>query len=320
MHQMVNKSSFISSFKKLSLFIVIFLIIGEVFIRIDIYLSIKAKNNIIEVKDIKLTAKDSNAKIMVLGDSFIYGGGINSEKKASNELANTKNIPVADLSRPSNNTVDNYNTFMNYIDSINPEMVVLGYHINDITGGVTEDKLSRKGHQSEELPEHNTQVKKNESSLKSLIKKVYRSWKSLEYISSNLQNSLKVNYGLILPGGEQYQISKELYKKDSPDWVLTQKLIEEIQKNCDDHGIKFLILVFTDFNTIGSNAINEFPISTFTKFCISKDIQYIDTRQLFKSYKINDLVISKYDGHPNEMVHRIIADNIYSFYKTNVPN
>ena len=320
---MVSKNLFTSNFKKIGLFLFLFLVIGELFIRVDIYLSMLSKENIIEVKEVSLSKEHSKAKIMVLGDSFIYGGGLSSDKKVSSRLMQTKNIEVADLSRPSNNTIDNYNTFNTYIDSIKPELVVLGYHVNDVLGGISMDKVNLLTGNEDAQPVNDIkelQVEKKESSAKALVKAIYKSWKSLGFVSSNLQNTLKVNYGILTPGGDQYKISNELYLDNSKDWQTSMQLLAKIKADCDQRDIQFVILLFTDFNTLKSNTIHKKPLNALTTFCTKENISCINTREIFIDSPINDLVISRYDGHANEKVHNILADTIYNYYKKVVPN
>ena len=112
----------------------LFLIIGESLIRLDIAFNLLnnqprkinielEQTHLLKNVDQKLFKPDSlQFRVLVLGDSYIHGGGIESSKKFSkilskllNENSNSRQeFLVLDVSRPSNNSLDNYNSFIHY--------------------------------------------------------------------------------------------------------------------------------------------------------------------------------------------------------------
>jgi len=131
-------------------FILILLTVGELLLRFDKNYDLLGRNEkeviAVEMEDSEIRKKveaktfelDSNQlRILVLGDSYIYGGGIDPQKKFSRTLSTSlekkqEQTYVLDVSKPANNTIDNYNAFKYYYDLFQPQIVFWAYNINDI--------------------------------------------------------------------------------------------------------------------------------------------------------------------------------------------
>ena len=115
----------------------LFFLVGELIIRIDLkYDLLNNKPGIIEVKieasELKNNVEQGNfipnsnqTRILIIGDSYIHGGGISSEDKFSKKLSALlkEDALILDVSRPSNSTLDNYNSFMFYQEKFKPHFV-----------------------------------------------------------------------------------------------------------------------------------------------------------------------------------------------------
>jgi hypothetical protein len=52
-------------------------------------------------------------------------------------------------------------------------------------------------------------------------------------------------------------------------------------------------------------------------FTSHTDVFYIDAKNtIYKNFSPRDLEVSKYDGHPNERAHRILADSLIAAMPT----
>ena len=79
---------------------------------------------------------------MVLGDSYIHGGGIEFEnnfsqqlkKMFSNETLGFDKVWVLDVSKSSANNLDNNMIYFQFVEKFKPDIVILGYNYNDIEG------------------------------------------------------------------------------------------------------------------------------------------------------------------------------------------
>ena len=101
----------------------LFLLVGELIIRIDLEYDILNNSPYkieVKIEESELRNKiekgnfipnPNQTRILIIGDSYINGGGIPIEKRFSKRLSNLlkEETLILDISRPSNSTLDNYN-------------------------------------------------------------------------------------------------------------------------------------------------------------------------------------------------------------------
>ena len=95
-----------------------------------------------EINQGNFVTKPNQIRILIIGDSYIYGGGIAPSDKFSERLSlllkksnpSEKEILILDASKPSNNTLDNYNSFLYYENKFKPHFIFWAYNFNDILG------------------------------------------------------------------------------------------------------------------------------------------------------------------------------------------
>jgi hypothetical protein len=95
-------------------------------------------------------------------------------------------------------------------------------------------------------------------------------------------------------------------------------LIDELNQSVRDDGGTLLIVVFPllyDFEKYRFGSIHE-KIETF---CKDHGILHLDLFPSFSRYKAEYLWANPTDHHPNEIAHRIAADEIYDFIEETLP-
>ena len=128
---------------------------GEIMIRFDESLTPFVENRVVKIAtDIELTPEynmvkndkfifnENDLRIMVIGDSYIHGGGIDFEdnfsqqlKKMFETLESKRNKTwILDVSKSSSNNLDNNQTYFYFKDKFRPNILILGYNLNDIEG------------------------------------------------------------------------------------------------------------------------------------------------------------------------------------------
>jgi len=142
--------------KNIFLYLFIFILIGELMIRFDESFMIMEENRIVKIStDIELTPEyqllrndsltidQNDLRIMVIGDSYIHGGGIEFKDNFSQQLKKllkstnlNNNIWVLDVSKSSSNNLDNHTTYFQFKNKFKPNIVILGYNINDVDGNL----------------------------------------------------------------------------------------------------------------------------------------------------------------------------------------
>ncbi len=227
---------------RLVLYCCLFFAVGESLIRID--MAFDLLDNAPKIIDIKIEesslinkinggsfVKDSSQiRILVLGDSYIYGGGIDPANKFSKKLSmllknndfSENEILVLDVSRPSNNTLDNYNAFLYYQKRFEPQFVFWAYNFNDVLGPMELDK--KVSHETKEKKSPPKRVSKKRVGLKSIVKQLYSFSELTRYLSAKVQKELKIK-GIIPPGGDFHYLTKEAYLQTSKKWKNTQKAL-----------------------------------------------------------------------------------------------
>src|SRR5438045_2449469 len=134
-------------FKKIGLCILLFMIIGEVMVRFDEKFNLLEDSKVVKVPtDLNITPEytllkkngidtaGNNLRIMVLGDSYIHGAGIEFKDNFTQQLkgmlknSNSKfdSIYVLDLSKPSSNSFDNEQAYAQFEKQYKPNIVILG--------------------------------------------------------------------------------------------------------------------------------------------------------------------------------------------------
>ena len=268
---------------------------------------------------------DSSLRIMVLGDSYIYGGGIDFNKNFSHDLktllkksrfTSGKKVYVLDVSRPNNNNLDNYNTYFMYVRKFKPQTVILGYNLNDIKDNLEQNQRdtlpSQKGM---DLP-----VKSEEK--KNVLQRSYNfMWNSeiLKFISKNFYNYLK-SKGIIIPKtGFDEKISA--YALNKPSWVRSKSLLTEMFEDANKQRIQYVVLLMPEIemlqypklfhttDTVIENYLKPFPNVTF-----------VNGRDIFKGQPSEKYRLSKYDGHPNELGHMFMAKYMDDIFENKKPN
>ena len=313
----------------------LFLIIGESLIRLDKRfdllkmgpkkISIKLEQtDLLKNVDQHLFETDSlQFRILVLGDSYIHGGGIASSDKFSKKLSlklnknnnSGRQYIILDVSKPSNNTLDNYNSFIHYNQIFKPHLVFWAYNFNDILGGLDAKHIvSYESGLSKPVPKRTV---KEISELKRWAKKVYSVSELLRYLSANIQKEFKVN-GIVLPIGDFYYLTKRAYSKSSNDWKKTQRFLSEVSQICQSNQTEFLLYKMPEFNLLDETHLFTEINESLQNFCDSnKSITYINGDEDFRGLNENDFKLSKYDGHPNANAHFHITNTVFEQIKTN---
>lgn len=305
-------------------FILIFLLVGEVLVRIDQSFDVlneKPKVAIAFQESVLkkqldtnvFTLKEDQIRIMVLGDSFFFGAGIHPKFKISNVIKEklesffNQEVLVLDLSRPSNNTLDNYTFFRHYSEIFKPNYVILGYNFNDILGDLTLEKSQLKLENKTNIQPNLVTIKKD-NSLKALSKKIYNTSELTRFLSKKIQKELKLR-GYVLPFGEFYSLTHSFYAENGKRWQESAKIFDNMIAQCQKNNINFLIYNLPEFNLLKNKDLFVNVNSTINGYFKDKEgIIFINDISDFKDE--DNYMISKYDGHPNKKAHEVISKRI----------
>jgi hypothetical protein len=320
-------------YKKIIFSAILFMLIGELFIRFDEEFKLLEDNRVVKVatslaitpeynliKDNAINLNGNNLRVMVLGDSYIHGAGIEFKDNFSQQLkvllknSNSKfdDIYVLDLSKPSCNTFDNSQTYFQFADKFKPNVVILGYNYNDIDGNL-DKQMTAKGIDSFATANFTSKDNQSQSFAKKVYDIIYQS-SFVHYVMTNLNTQLK-SYGIVLPNSE-FSVKMNAYPGNDKNWIQSKKILQEFIEETKNSNTKLIVLKFPEINLI------EYP-QLFTKadtvikgfFTSFPSVNYINGSDIFKGESSKDYILSKYDGHPNEKAHKKLATNIFSILK-----
>jgi lysophospholipase L1-like esterase len=317
--------------KKIILCAAIFVITGELLIRFDERFKLMESTQVVKistsleitpefemVKNNSINMQGNNFRVMVIGDSYIHGGGIEFSNNFSQRLkvmlkkanAGFDDVYVLDVSKASSNNFDNNQTYFQFVDKFRPQLVILGYNYNDVMGNLDKQRAAGDIENFEKL-------EASSSEKRTFIKKVYDflyQSSFIQYTLSNLHTQLKAR-GIIFPNSA-FSIILRSYYEDQPNWIKSRELLREMMNDAKQKDIQFLVLKFPEINLL------EYP-KLFTRtddtlrhfFSQLPEVKYVDGLDIFKGERSKDNILSKYDGHPNERAHKKMAENIFGVIK-----
>ena len=323
-------------FKKIGLCILLFMVIGEVMVRFDEKFNLLEDSKVVKVPtDLNITPEytllkkngidtaGNNLRIMVLGDSYIHGAGIEFKDNFTQQLkgmlknSNSKfdSIYVLDLSKPSSNSFDNEQAYAQFEKQYKPNIVILGYNYNDIDGQLDKQK-TLGGIDSFAKADFTSKENQSQSFAKKIYDIIYQS-RFVHLVMTNLNSELKT-YGIIFPGSE-FAVKMNSYPENSQSWIKSKIILKDFIEETKARNTQLVVLKFPEINLI------EYP-QLFSKadaaikgfFTSFPSVDYVDGADFFKGEKSKAYILSKYDGHPNEKAHKKLAEGIFSLIKNNI--
>ena len=317
---------------KIFISILLFLLVGELFIRIDkkyqflssnhevkIATTVEVTQEFISVNNNSINFAGKNLRIMVLGDSYIHGGGVKFTDNFSQQLKYIliKNniyfdsILILDISRPSSNSLDNTEAYFQFVDKFKPHIVILGYNYNDVLGNLEKTKNTDS---TQNFAKSKTNSNKSKSSAQKLYDVLFKS-ELLRYVLGNSNTELKA-HGIIIPNTEFGNIMTA-YTKNKPNWQKSKLLLNEMFTDAKNKNIEFLTLKFPEMNLLQYPSLFKSVDDTIKKYFNGINAtHYINITDIFKGESATTYLLSKYDGHPNELAHTKIAKFVFDSLKT----
>ena len=246
-------------------------------------------------------------RILVLGDSFTFGSGVKFKEQLYTAILEDK-LNSAGISAARfeviNTGLGNLSTEqeLRYLlktgIELDPDIIIVGYVLNDAETPELARKFIQDYQKKTILPARYNRILDQYSftyylTRKNLIELSQRAWSS----------------GDTLTGYDAY-IDK-LYK--GSNLVRYKCIVADLARTCHEHGIP---LLWVSFPKIHYARQAPYPFSHVTdilrNMAVQNHFKFLDLLPAIQKSEAKQLTVSAWDGHPNEIVHKIAAQTIYS--------
>ncbi len=310
-------------------FVAVFLLVGEIIIRMDdAFRPFEddqhgavpiAVNNTYEwqlLKGNKVPQDDSTLRVLVLGDSYIHGVGLDPslalpqllKTKLRDTSGKYKRYLVLDATMPANNALDNYRMYQAVDKRFKPQLVVLAYNLNDVMDNLDED--TSKGVSIAEVIKEHPGVTNLRTTLNSLLIHSHLIYFAVHQIK--LEAKLA---GFLLPGSD-LDIQMKSYTQHQTNWIKTQKIMAKLMDSTTERKEAFLVMMVPIYNLLKNPALFRATDSTIYHFFADarrSNMVVWNTRSFFTGMQPSTLCLNKYEEHPSAKVHEMEADSVRKF-------
>ncbi len=97
---------------------------------------------------------------------------------------------------------------------------------------------------------------------------------------------------------------------ESEPWAKVRDLLKDLQQQCQAQGVDFRMVIFPFVNDVGEHYPFRAAHERIVEFCKAEKIPVLDLEPIFRSHANENLVVSRFDAHPNERAHVIAAQAI----------
>lgn len=84
--------------------------------------------------------------------------------------------------------------------------------------------------------------------------------------------------------------------------------LQSIHDACQANGAEFRMVFFPFLHNLGENYEFKHAHQQLADFCNSRDIRYLDLEPILSKHRTEGLTVNRYDNHPNERCHAIVAE------------
>jgi hypothetical protein len=291
--------------------------------------------------DIQIKKSPDHYRVLMLGDSFTMGKGVNDNQTFSvhlekslnqrREIFNGKTVEVL------NAGVDSYAPILSFIqltkdlEPLEPDMVVLNVDVSDLVQETVYRKQAIYGSNGEIIgvPGEARNKQLNERISTWTDRHLY--FTRLVFFYSNKLFDYKEFTVRRLVTQANYEIAKHTLAEDTDkredQWRNIFDSIWKMKKYCDDNGIKFILTIYPWGHQVNDKewvpgrdnmiprgaTVSDKSVQRYQEFAINNKIQLLNLFPLFRSYNGNSALYFKYDNHMTSEGHRLMAEGFTQY-------
>ena len=261
---------------------------------------------------------DGFFRIVVLGDSFTWGFGVEQDQIFSELIEKTNNkMELINMGVSGYSTDQEYLLLQNEGLKYLPDLVILMFFNNDVYENTLDINYIIYPKPKFSLIDGKLILTKRPQPKISLVRRIHYFLRThLITYDSLVRVYLYSDSSLFTFFRDLVKRTANLFssKNSENDLKLTFAIFDEIKTLCETNGAKFMIVnVATHKQALNFDAGKPSPLA---KFCVSKDIPFLDLAGPFQDYLKSHKEISLQlpnDRHWNAKAHHLAADIITSF-------
>ena len=240
-------------------------------------------------------------RIAGIGDSVTFGSGVKNINDTYLKVLETKlnleskKYEILNFGLPGKNTKDELDILNKKALKYDPDILIIGYFINDFIN------------------------------VDSNITEVGASPSTIPYIGFWLRNSLYSYYFIEIKINKFLENTgfKKVYEKNLIEIFhsdinkeYNNQLFREIKEVASNENITTMMVIFPMIYEL-----EDYPFiqahKVIKEIAEKNDFFVLDLLDTYEEYDESELILSKYDLHPNEFTHSLIADKIFEELKKN---
>jgi hypothetical protein len=235
-------------------------------------------------------------RLLSLGDSFAWGASNEFDDtyaqrvgRALNRRRPGETWEVIELALPGMNTVEQASQLVEEGMAYGPDVVVLGYVLNDSEDeNAAEERRARDWVEEKRERKSKTRRFLNQSVLYRLVTgRIYATLENRRRTAAYLSQ----------------------FAPDYPGWVASQKALRLMGNTCREHGVPLVVMIFPLF---GQPLDASYPFADIharvAHAAGEAGARVVDLLPLYRGLRWDVLVVDGVDDeHPNEIGHRIAA-------------
>lgn len=230
-------------------------------------------------------------RVLSLGDSFAWGASVEFEDAYPQRLERAltrrrrETWEVVNLAMPGMSTVDHAAQLAAEGEAYGPDVVLLGYVLNDTQDAGAAEAQRAAEWAEEQRPAHGVL---HRSALFRLVQT--RLWATAE-------NRRRVaGY-------------RSMYDENAPGWIAARQALKSMGAWCRQRGVPFVVAIFPLF---GNPLDESYPFADVhakvAHAAAEAGARVVDLRPAYRGLRWDILVVNGADDeHPNEIAHRIAA-------------
>jgi len=114
---------------------------------------------------------------------------------------------------------------------------------------------------------------------------------------------------------DYYQFVEDLYGGET--WERQKERLQQLRDDVRRRGGRLLVVTFPFVNALGDDDRYRSIHNQLDEWWKELDVPHLDLLPAYSSYRPDELVVSRYDAHPNERAHAIAAKQIVDFLDRN---